>query len=222
MLRAAFCFTSPAGSVLHLLQHFKRMEPDTNTAIENTAVFSIGKGRITMGKGGDVVQDSSKDKGFTVCEAAPKYLKICSLEDSLEASEFRANDQESELWSVFLVAGILVPCFTVFAPMTVLVPVCIAFTEGIVAVVPFIVACIVSLMLPAFYSAVFKKHYFRGARAPPLRFTHQPRTKWHRRPRTIFATQIMPQRSDLLVAVSVAAFEQRYCLNWCTTQSRSA
>ena len=51
------------------------MEPDTNTAIENTAVFSIGKGRITMGKGGDVVQDSSKDKGFTVCEAAPKYLK---------------------------------------------------------------------------------------------------------------------------------------------------
>ena len=63
--------------------------------------------------------------------------------------------------SVALVSGVLVPVFTVFAPLSVLMPVVCAARHGIGSIAPYAALMAGTMVLPLYYSAFFKKVVWR-------------------------------------------------------------
>ena len=63
--------------------------------------------------------------------------------------------------SVALVSGVLVPVFTVFAPLSVLVPVACAARHGMGSIAPYAALMAGTMVLPLYYSAFFKKVVWR-------------------------------------------------------------
>lgn len=63
--------------------------------------------------------------------------------------------------SVGLVAGFLVPCFTVFGPLTIIGPLVCAARHGVGSIAPYLAFIMGTFALPLYYSAYFKKVVWR-------------------------------------------------------------
>mmetsp|Transcript_13318 Transcript_13318/g.30833 ORF Transcript_13318/g.30833 Transcript_13318/m.30833 type:complete len:385 (+) Transcript_13318:105-1259(+) len=76
---------------------------------------------------------------------------------------FRAPQWEGirDVMNVMLVAGLLVPVFTVLAPLTVALPVILYRSLGGLAIGVYVSVIALSLSVPGVYSATWKKTYFR-------------------------------------------------------------
>eukprot|EP00286_Rhodomonas_abbreviata_P020764 CAMPEP_0181293086 /NCGR_PEP_ID=MMETSP1101-20121128/2872_1 /TAXON_ID=46948 /ORGANISM="Rhodomonas abbreviata, Strain Caron Lab Isolate" /LENGTH=367 /DNA_ID=CAMNT_0023397639 /DNA_START=20 /DNA_END=1123 /DNA_ORIENTATION=+ len=126
-----------------------------------------------MGRGSQLLAFNREGKGVDdTVQTGEEFAEDASFDEPLLSSKVEgAPSWQSlkavprkglyDLFSVAVVAGQLVPCFTVFPMLILLVPAYMVSTYGVLSLLPFFTLLAISLALPPLYSPFFKKSIFR-------------------------------------------------------------